>query len=199
MVELLFYKSVIVTVSLAVCAVLATVGTMLLARNAFHMSTESVRRFFELRFRPTALRYTEEFESLFESYREPSTLLEPFTENYTNVFNEAKWATLVLTLDALSRAHQHLCHLIEEGESKDALCLAEFLIAAGDELAPWKYRHINDEWAPLANWEQEAHLILSHIIKNLPIALQQAHKIGILRDEKFQESMRVLGRIKSEL
>jgi hypothetical protein len=199
MVELLFYNSVIVTVSLAVCAVLATIGAMLLARNMFHMSTASVRRFFELRFRPTALRYTEEFECLFESYREKSAVLEPFTENYTNVFNEARWATLVITLETLRRAHEHLCHLIEEGESKDALCLSEFLIAAGDDLAPWKYRHINDEWAPLANWEQEAHLILSHVMKNLPHALQQAHKIGIVRDGKFQEAMRVLDKIRADL
>jgi hypothetical protein len=199
MVELLFYNSVIVTVSLAVCAVLATIGAMLLARNMFHMSIASVRRFLELRFRPTALRYTEEFECLFESYREKSAVLEPFTENFTNVFNEAKWATLVLTLEALGRAHQNLCQLIEEGESKDALCLAEFLIAAGDDLAPWKYRHINDEWAPLANWEQESHLILSHVMKNLPSALQQAHKIGIVRDGKFQEAMRILQRVREDL
>jgi hypothetical protein len=199
MVELLFYNSVIVTVSLAICAVLATIGAMLLARNMFHMSTASVRRFFELRFRPTALLYTEEFEGLLESYREKSAVLEPFIDNFTNVFNEARWATLVLTLEALSRAHQNLCQLIEEGESKDALCLAEFLIAAGDDLAPWKYRHINDEWAPLANWEQESHLILSQVMKNLPSALQQAHKIGIVRDGKFQEAMRILQRVREDL
>ena len=199
MVEILFYNSSIVTVSLALCAVLATIGAMLLARNMFYLSTASIRRFFELRFRPTALRYTEEFECLFESYREKSAMLEQFTENYTNVFNEAKWAKLVLTLEDLSRAHQQLCSLLEEGESKDALCLSEFLIAAGEDLAPWKYHHINDEWASLSNWEQEVHLSLSHILKNLPLAIQQAHKVGLVRDGKFQDSMGLLKRMKGDL
>jgi hypothetical protein len=36
-------------------------------------------------------------------------------------------------------------------------------------------------------------------MKNLPHALQQAHKIGIVRDGKFQEAMRVLDKIRADL
>jgi hypothetical protein len=197
--ELVFHNSQIVSVSLAVCAVLATVGAMILARNMLFMSTTSVRRFFELRFRPTALRYTEEFECIFEGYQEKALLLGNYTPNYSIVFNEAKWAKIVLTLDSVSRAYEELCGLLEQGESKDALCLAEFLIAAGEELPPWKYRRISDEWAPLAHWESEAHTTICDVVKNLWSEVQRSRSLGISRGASIDETMKVLQKIREKL
>ncbi len=197
--ELLFHNSHIVSVSLAVCAVLATIGAMMLARNMLFMSTTSLRRFLELRFRPTALRYTEEFECLLGGYQEKARLLDAFTSDFSVVFNEVKWAKAMLTLDQTVRAHHELCGLLQQGESRDALCLAEFLIAAGEELAPWKYRRISDEWASLANWELQVHSTICAVVKNLPAELQRSRGLGMSRGALVDESMKVLQRIRENL
>ena len=197
--EILFHNSRIVSLSLIVCAVLATVGAMILARNMLFMSTTSLRRFFELRFRPTALRYTEEFECLYEGYQEKARLLGNYTPDYSVVFNEARWAKLVLTLEHVGRAHQELSELLEQGDSKDALCLAEFLIAAGEELPPWKYRRISDEWASLANWEVDVHTIICEVVKNLWSEVQRSRGLGISRGASVEETMQVLQKVQEKL
>ncbi|MEY4669219.1 MAG: hypothetical protein RL518_1918 [Pseudomonadota bacterium] len=197
--ELLFHNSKIVSVSLAVCAVLATIGAMLVARRMLFMSSASIRHFFELRFRPTALRYTEEFESLFDAYREKAQVLGNYTPDYSAVFNEANWTKLILTLDQLSSAYRELCNLLDQGESKDALCLAEFLIAAGDELAPWKYNRISDEWAPLANWEVDVHTILCEVVEDLRNEVRRSQGLGVSRGAPVHETMMVLEKIREKL
>lgn len=197
--ELLFHNSHIVTLSLAMCAFLAAVGAMILARNMLFMSTTSVRRFFELRFRPTALRYTEEFESIFEGYQEKARMLGNYTPDYSVVFNEAKWARLILTLEKVGAAYRELCELLDEGESRDALCLSEFLIAAGEELPPWKYRRISDEWASLANWESDVHKTICEVVKNLWSEVQRSRGLGISRGAAVDETMKVLQKIREKL
>ena len=197
--ELLFYNSIIVSVSLGVCAVLATIGAMILARNMFFLSSTSFRRFLELRFRPTALRYMEELEYLIEGYQQKARLLDEYAVTYSVVFNEAKWHNLILTMDLLSRAHRELCRLLEQGESKDALCLAEFLIAAGEELAPWKYRHINDEWSPLAEWEIQVHTTLRQVVKHLWAEVQRSRGIGISGGTSIEQTMKVLEKVRDGL
>ena len=197
--ELLFHNSKIVSFSLALCAMLATVGAMIIARNMLFLSTTSVRRFLELRFRPTALRYTEEFECLLDEYQEKARLLGAYATNYSSVFNEAKWAKLVLTLEHVNRAHQELCKLLGEGESKDALCLAEFLIAAGDELPNWKYRRISDEFASLATWELLVHSTISDVVKRLWEEVPRSRALGISRGASVDETMKVLEKIRAKL
>ena len=197
--ELLFHNSKIVSFSLAVCAMLATVGAMILARNMLFLSTTSLRRFLELRFRPTALRYTEEFECLLDGYQEKARLLGSYATSYSSVFNEARWAKLVLTLEQVNRAHQELCKLLGEGESKDALCLAEFLIAAGDELPTWKYRRISDEFASLATWELLVHSTICDVVKRLWEEVPRSRALGISRGASVDETMRVLEKLRAKL
>jgi len=197
--ELLFHNSHVVSVSLAMCAVLATIGAMILARAILFTSTTSLRRFFELRFRPTALRYTEEFECIFEGYQEKARLLGNYTPDYSVVFNESQWTKALITLDLVGRAYRELCELLEAGESKDALCLAEFLIAAGEELPPWKYRRISDEWAPLATWEEDVHRTILEVVKNLWSEVQRSRSLGISRGASVAETMKDLQKIREKL
>jgi hypothetical protein len=197
--ELLFHNSTIVSVSLGICAVLAAIGAMIVARKTLLMSKRGIRHFLEFRFRPTALRYTDELECLVEGFREKVTTLERYNREYSALFNEAKWTKLTITLDEVSRAHEELCALLEQRESKDALCLAEFLIAAGEDLAPWKYRHISDEWAPLATWELDVHTILTKVVNKLWEETQTGRTLGTLRGTNVHETRKVLEKIREEL
>ena len=197
--ELLFHKSPIVSLSLAMCAVLATVGSMILARMMLRMSTTSFRRFLELRFRPTALRYTEEFECIFDGYQENARALGEYAVDYSTVFNEVHWSRALMTLENVGRAYRELCELLEQGDSKDALCLAEFLIAAGDALAPWKYRRISDEWEPLATWEAKVHSTMSTLIKNLESEVPRSRGLGTSRSASVDETMKVLRKVRERL
>jgi hypothetical protein len=197
--EILFHNSPIVSLSLAMCAVLATVGSMILARKMLSMSTTSFRKFLELRFRPTALRYTEEFEYIFDGYQENAQALGQFAIEYSTVFNEVRWSQAMMTLDNVTRAYHELCGLIEQGESRDALCLAEFLIATGDELAPWKYRRISDEYESLANWEADVHSTMCNLLKNLDPEVKRSRGLGTSRSALVDETMKVLQTVKERL
>jgi hypothetical protein len=197
--EILFHNSTVVSLSLGVCAVLAAIGAMILARTMLRTSTASVRRFLELRFRPTALRYTEEFEWIFDAYQEKVRLLGTYTPHHTNVFNEANWAKLIITLDQVGNAYKELCDLLDQGESRDALCLAEFLIAAGEELPAWKYRRIDDRWERLATWEPDVHAIIGDVVKNLWSEVQQSRGLGISRGVSVEETKKILEEVRKSL
>jgi hypothetical protein len=197
--EIVFNNSHVVSVSLGLCAVLATIGAMILARNMLFMSTSSIRRFLELRFRPTALRYTEEFEAIFNGYQEKVEVLGTYTPDYTNVFNEANWTNLIVTMDQVGDAYKELCHLLAQGESRDALCLSEFLIAAGEELSAWKYRRIDDQWEPLATWESDVHAIICEVVNNLWSEVQRSRGLGISRGRSVEETRRILEEVRKSL
>ncbi len=197
--EILFHNSTIVLWSLGLCAVLAAIGATLMARKTLSMSTSSIRRFLEFRFRPTALRYTEEFECLLDGFQENAMILEAYSQQYPVLFSEARWSKLTLTLEHVVRAHQELCSLLERRESKDALCLAEFLIAAGEDLAPWKYHHIADEWAPLATWELDVHTILSTVVTRLGEEARRDRGVRSSRQSSLHETMKVLEKIRKKL
>jgi len=197
--HLLFYNSKIVTLSLMLCAALATIGTMMLVRNILFMSGTTLRQFVELRFRPAALRYTEQFEEYLSEYQEIVEILGRYTPDYSIVFSEANWTKAVLSLDELSAAHGELCHLLSSGESKDAMCLAEFLSSGGEPLVRWKYRHINDEWEGLADWESELREIIFQIIQTLKGAVIQARTLGISRGASPEETLAELERIQARM
>jgi hypothetical protein len=195
--QLLFYHSKIVTISLILCAALATIGTMMVVRKLLFMSGTTFRQFLELRFRPSALRCTEQFERLLSEYQEIADILAQYTPDYSIVFSEANWTRLILALDQLNAAHVELCELLNKGESKDAMCLAEFLSSGGEPLAKWKYGHINDEWEGLADWERELHHIVCQVIQTLTQAVIQARKLGISRGASAEETLALLERLRA--
>ena len=163
------------------------------------MSGTTVRQFLELRFRPSALRHTERFEKLLEEYQAISDILGQYTPDYAIVFNEANWTKMTLRLDDLNAAYVELCELLNKGESKDAMCLAEFLNSAGKPLAAWKYGHINDEWEGLADWEHELRDIVCQVIQTLRYAVAQARTLGISRGASADETLAVLERIRERM
>jgi hypothetical protein len=197
--QLLFYQSTIVTLSLVLCAALATIGTIMIVRKIVFMSGTTFRQFLELRFRPAALRHTERFEELLSEYQEIADILGQYTPDYSIVFNEANWTKLNLQLDDLNAAYVELCDLLCKGDSKDAMCLAEFLSSSGEPLAEWKYRHISDEWEGLADWEHELHDIVCKVIQTLWDAVVQARKLGIARGASAEEVLAVIERIRDRL
>ena len=197
--QLLFHHSEIVTLSLLLCAVLATVGAMLIARRALSMTGTTVRHFLELRFRPAALRRTEDFEHALDGYHEVSALLDPYVSDYSAIFNEANWSKLILRIEALNAAYNELCELLDTGESKAAFCLAEFLSSDGEELAEWKYRSVSEDWEELANWESELYQIVCKIVETLPPAVKQARTLGIHRSTANEETLMLIERIRAQL
>lgn len=197
--QLLFYNSKIVTVSLLLCAVLATFGVMMLVRDLLHTSGTTFRRFLELRFRPAALRATSRFEESLAGFQEAADLLGRYSPDYAAVYNEANWSTLCVYLDDLGLAYGDLCKALDEGESKEALCIAEFLSSEGKELTPWKYRHISEEWEHLNNWEHELYDIVCKVIQHLEKAVLDARKLGISRGASADETLAVLERIRSQM
>ena len=197
--QFLFYHSKVVTLSLVLCAALATIGTVMIVRRMVFMSGTTFRQFLELRFRPAALRHTERFEELLEEYQAISDVLGQYTPDYATVFNEANWTKMSLHLDDLNAAYMELCELLNKGESKDAMCLAEFLNSAGEPLAAWKYSHINDEWEELADWEHELRDIVCQIIQTLRDAVAQARTLGISRGASADETLAVLERIRERM
>lgn len=197
--QLLFNHSKIVTLSLMLCAALATIGTIMIVRKMVFMSGTTFRQFLELRFRPAALRYTDRFEEILGKYQEISDILGQYTPDYSIVFNEANWTKLNLYLDELNAAYVELCELLERGDSKDALCLAEFLSSGGEPLAEWKYKHISDEWEGLGDWEHELHDIVCHVIQSLRDAVIQARTLGLSRAQYANETLAALDRISGRM
>ena len=197
--QLLFYHSKIVTFSLVLCAVLATFGVMMIVRNVLLTSGTALRHFLELRFRPSALRFTDTFEAALAGYQEVAELLGRYSPDYSAVFNEANWSTLCLYLDDLNSAYTELCELLDEGESKEAMCLAEFLSSGGNELAAWKYRNISEDWEHLNDWEHELYGIICKVIQDLREAVVQARKLGIARGASADETLAVLEMIQSHM
>jgi hypothetical protein len=197
--HLLFHHSEVVTLSLLLCAVLATVGAMLMARSLVSMTSTTFRHFLELRFRPAALRHTEKFEVTLAGYQEVADLLDRYAPDYSAVFNEANWSQFIIKLAALNNAYNELCDLLGSGESKEALCLAEFLSAQGEELAEWKYHSISEEWEDLGNWEQEAYDIVCKVVETLPPAVKQARSLGMYRSTATEETLVLIDRIRAQL
>jgi len=197
--HLLFHHSHIVTLSLLLCGVLATVGAMLIARNVLSMTGTTFRHFLELRFRPAALKHTEKFEYALAGYQEVADLRNPYAPDYSAVYNEANWSQLILKLEALNAAYCELCELLRVGESKEALCLAEFLSSQGEELAEWKYHSISEEWEELATWEQDLYDIVCKLVDTLPAAVKQARTLGMHRDSATEETLILIDRIRAQL
>ena len=197
--QLLFYHSKIVTLSLVLCAALASIGTIMIVRKIVFMSGTTFRQFLELRFRPAALRQTERFEELLSEYQAISDILGQYTPDYSILFNEANWTKMNLCLDELNAAYSELCELLRQGESKDAMCLAEFLNSAGEPLAEWKYGHINDEWEGLADWQHELHDIVCQVLQTLTDAVVQARNLGISRGASADETLAALEQIRARL
>lgn len=197
--QLLFHHSEIVTGSLLLCAVLATVGAMLVARSMLSMTGTTFRHFLELRFRPAALRYTDTFEEALATYQEIADLLDRCVPDYSAIFNEANWSKLVLDLEALKEAYSELCDLLKAGESKEALCLAEFLSAQGEELAEWKYQSLNEDWEHLAHWEHELYQIVCKVVETLPPAVKQARTLGMHRSTATEETLMIIEQIRAQL
>lgn len=181
------------------CAALATIGTIMIVRKMVFMSGTTFRQFLELRFRPSALRHTERLEDLLAKYQEISDILGQYTPDYSIVFNEANWTKLNLSLEELNAAYGELCEMLERGESKDALCLAEFLTSAGEPLAEWKYKHISDEWEGLADWQHDLHDIVCQVIQSLRDAVIQARKLGISRGKYANETLAALDQISARM
>lgn len=196
---LLFYNSRIVTICVAFCAVLATFGVMMVVRSMISKGGVTLRRFVELRFRPAALRQTERFEETLASFEEVGELLGRYSPDYSAVFNEANWSTFCLYIDDLHSAYGELCDLLDRGDSREALCLAEFLAAQGNSLSPWKYRYISEEWEHLHNWEHDLYGIVCDVIDNLSKAVTQARQLGITRGGAADETLAVLESIRTRL
>lgn len=197
--QLLFHHSEIVTLSLLLCAVLATVGAMLVARSMLSTTGTTFRHFLELRYRPAALRHTETLEQALGGFQEMAALLDPYVSDYSAIFNEANWSKVILDLDSLSAAYNELCDLLDAGESKEAMCLAEFLTAQGEELAEWKYQGVSEDWEGLADWENELYQIVCKVVETLPPAVKQARSLGMYRSTATEETLMTIERIRARL
>lgn len=197
--QLLFYQSKIVTISIVLCAALATIGTVMVVRKIVFMSGTSFRHFLELRFRPAALRHTERFEELLCEYQGILDLLGQYSPDYSIVFSEANWTKMSLCLDELNTVYGELCELLKRGDCKEAMCLAEFLSSEGRSIAEWKYNYISDEWEGLANWEPELHDIVCNVVQSLRDAVLHARSLGISRGASAEETLAVIERVRAHV
>lgn len=196
---LLFHNSQLVTFSLLLCAFLATIGTMIVVRRAVTISNRELRHFFELRFKPAAFQHLDKFERSLFGYQEVADLLSKYAGTFSSVYNEANWTKFIIYLSDLNGAHHEINRLLTLGESKRALCLANFLACEGESIAEWRYRYVGKEWRHLQAWEPESYQIICTVVKNLDGAVREAQAIGIHRESATDETLEVLAEIRSHL
>jgi hypothetical protein len=197
--DLIFSDSKFTTASLALCAVLAAIGTMLVVRSVVDTTFAVLRKIKDFRYRGTTFKYAEQFELELEAFKDQVRVLDKYTTEYTGVFNEANWSKVVMHLDDLDAAYDELCSLISRYEYKDAMCLVQFLCADGAEVPEWVLQQVDAKWDHLYEWKSEVSAILNTVTNRLGEAAEQTKRLGIERTRQRQPTLAALQHLRDKI
>jgi hypothetical protein len=192
-------NSNVVTVSLIVCAVLAAVGTAFLSKSIATSIGIFLRRAYELRYRAAALRAARQFELGLEQCQERAAMVSNFSADYASVFNDANWSKSVMYLDDLRSAYDEVGALIESGDYKEAMCLAEFFCSDGVAMDDWKYAYFDEAWDHLYNWRAEQDQIMREIAVQISKVALDERKLGVVKSAVRRPSGVALEKLRKEL
>jgi hypothetical protein len=197
--EIFGANSSVVTGSLIVCSVLAAVGAALLSKSIATSIGVFLRRAYELRYRAAALRASRQFELGLEQFQERAAMVSNFSAEYPSVFNEANWTKSVMYLDDLREAYEEVTALINSGDYKEAMCLAEFFCSDGVAIDDWKYAYVDEAWDHLYKWRAEQDEIMREIAINISKIALDERSLGVVKSAGHRSSGVNLEKLRKEL